>query len=279
MRPLTPPDALMSSIASSPALRIADPGSAYGPVKGPVIPTLMTPPPPEVLELPHAPMISTARVARLVARRRRLIIDNPQFVSDARASVYASASSAHRPLPECFSGRECAGGRPLLRSTGAQYQIDHRDCQARFDRCLDFGVRPADSSSRGGVHMATGSEEPRLRVIWTDPITGRKGYAVIDRMVNGLAGGGTRMRAGIKIEGIGLADVIGGYGVAEAAAAGAEHKGWDMKGMRAVVQGFGSMGGSSARYLARHGAKVVGVIDANGAITNPDGLDVEKLLT
>ena len=48
--------------------------------------------------------------------------------------------------------------------------------------------------------MATGSEEPRLRVIWTDPITGRKGYAVIDRMVNGLAGGGTRMRAGVTLE-------------------------------------------------------------------------------
>src|SRR6266581_4665522 len=104
MRPLMPPAALMSSIASSPALRIADPGSAYGPVKGPVIPTLMTPPPPEVLELPHAPMISTASVARLVARSRRLIIDNLQFVSDARASVLWSASSAHRPLPEFFRG-------------------------------------------------------------------------------------------------------------------------------------------------------------------------------
>jgi glutamate dehydrogenase (NAD(P)+) len=233
--------------------------------------------------------------------------------------------------------------------------------------------------------MVTGSEEPRLRVIWTDPVTGRKGYAVIDRMVNGLAGGGTRMRAGvtleeverlartmsykngafnlpgggakggvdidphdpeargmlsryvramtplyrsgwgtaedlgvtqellnevfaeqgvgmtvqamldrsgdaaaagrrvaqglaIKVEGIGLADVIGGYGVAEAAAAAADYKGWDLKGMRAVVQGFGSMGGSSARYLARHGVKVVGVIDVNGAITNPNGLDVERLL-
>src|SRR2546423_12522671 len=48
--------------------------------------------------------------------------------------------------------------------------------------------------------MATGSEEPRLRVIWTEPITGRKGYAVIDRMVNGLAGGGTRMRAGLTLK-------------------------------------------------------------------------------
>src|SRR3989475_11891003 len=46
-----------------------------------------------------------------------------------------------------------------------------------------------------------GSEsEPRLRVIWTDPVTGRKGYAVIDRMVNGLAGGGTRMRSGVTLD-------------------------------------------------------------------------------
>jgi glutamate dehydrogenase (NAD(P)+) len=227
--------------------------------------------------------------------------------------------------------------------------------------------------------------EPRLRVIWTDPVTGRKGYAVIDRMVNGLAGGGTRMRSGvtmeeverlartmsykngafnlpgggakggvdidphdpeargmlsryvramrplyrsgwgtaedlgvtqellsevfaeqgvgmtvqamldrsgdsqaagrrvgqglsIKVEGIGLADCIGGYGLAEAAAAAAEYKGWDISKLRAVVQGFGSMGGSSARYLARLGVKVVGVVDVNGAVTNPAGLDVERLL-
>jgi glutamate dehydrogenase (NAD(P)+) len=231
----------------------------------------------------------------------------------------------------------------------------------------------------------TSGPEPRLRVIWTDPVTGRKGYAVIDRMVNGLAGGGTRMRPGvsldeverlartmsykngafnlpgggakggldidphdpeargmlsryvramrplyrsgwgtaedlgvtqellsevfaeqgvgmtvqamldrsgdskaagrrvsqglaIQVEGIGLADCIGGYGVAQAAAACVDHKGWKMSDMRAVVQGFGSMGGSSARYLAKLGAKVVGVVDVNGAITNPEGLDVERLL-
>jgi len=228
--------------------------------------------------------------------------------------------------------------------------------------------------------------EPRLRVIWTDPVTGRKGYAVIDRLVNGLAGGGTRMREGVtlqeverlartmsykngafnlpgggakggvdidphdvaargmlsrfvgamrplyksgwgtaedlgvsqemlddvfaeqgvgmsvqamldragdgaaaaqqrvrdglstKVDGVGLADCIGGYGVAEASAAAARHKGWDLKGMTVVVQGFGSMGGSSARYLARKGARVVGVADVDGCITNPDGLDVEALL-
>jgi len=46
----------------------------------------------------------------------------------------------------------------------------------------------------------TSGPEPRLRVIWTDPVTGRKGYAVIDRMVNGLAGGGTRMRPGVSLD-------------------------------------------------------------------------------
>ena len=74
------------------------------------------------------------------------------------------------------------------------------------------------------------------------------------------------------------ADCIGGYGVAEAAAACAEYKGWTLSGMRAVIQGFGTMGGSSARYLARLGVKVVGVVDVNGAIFNPGGLDVERML-
>lgn len=45
-----------------------------------------------------------------------------------------------------------------------------------------------------------------------------------------------------------------------------------------MVQGFGSMGGSSARYLSRLGILVVGVVDAKGVIFNPDGLDVERLL-
>src|SRR5262249_52439151 len=81
-----------------------------------------------------------------------------------------------------------------------------------------------------------------------------------------------------NVDGVGLADCIGGYGVAEAAAAAARHKGWDLAGMRVVVQGFGAMGGSSARYLARKGARVVGVADVDGCITNPDGLDVAALL-
>src|SRR6266581_7100148 len=137
MRPLMPPAALMSSIASSPALRIADPGSAYGPVKGPVIPTLITPPP-EVLELPHAPMTNKASAARLVTRSRRLIIDNLPFDSAARAVRFVQAHARPTALFPIFFGARVRRRQATTPSTGAQYQIGHCDCQARFDRCLDF---------------------------------------------------------------------------------------------------------------------------------------------
>jgi glutamate dehydrogenase (NAD(P)+) len=81
-----------------------------------------------------------------------------------------------------------------------------------------------------------------------------------------------------EVEGIPLPDVIGGFGVAEAVGAAVEHLGWEPPETRAVVQGFGSMGGSSARYLDRQGVRVIGVADAQGVIFNPDGLDVERLL-
>ena len=42
--------------------------------------------------------------------------------------------------------------------------------------------------------------DPFLRVTWTDPVTGRQGYVVIDRLIDGIAGGGTRMRAGVTLE-------------------------------------------------------------------------------
>lgn len=229
------------------------------------------------------------------------------------------------------------------------------------------------------------SAEPYLRTVWTDPETGRRGYVVIDRLVRGIAGGGTRVRRGVTLEeverlartmtlkngalnvpsggakagldaditepgghqllvrfltavkpllqarwataedlgitqeeldeafreiglglsvyaglnvtgdraaamdrvvrglgvkvgGIALPDLIGGFGVAEAAVAALSKLGLDAQGARAVVQGFGSMGGGTARYLAQQGVKVVGVVDVHGCVVNPAGLDVESLL-
>ncbi|MCO8256585.1 Glu/Leu/Phe/Val dehydrogenase [Haladaptatus sp. AB618] len=44
-----------------------------------------------------------------------------------------------------------------------------------------------------------------------------------------------------------------------------------------AVQGFGSVGGSAARLLDEWGASVVAVSDVNGAVYEPDGLDVAAI--
>jgi glutamate dehydrogenase (NAD(P)+) len=227
--------------------------------------------------------------------------------------------------------------------------------------------------------------EPYLRLTWTDPVTERQGWIVIDRLVAGLAGGGTRLRRGCSLEeverlaramslkngtlaipvggakagvdvdphdpaayptlvrfigamrpifeaymatgedmgtsqdlltrafaeagldsplagalnhnpdrdaamsnlraalaladdGIPLVDCVGGLGVAEATEAALSHLGRPVQGARVAIQGFGSMGGSTARYLARKGACIVAVTDVKGCVANPGGLDVEALL-
>jgi glutamate dehydrogenase (NAD(P)+) len=89
-----------------------------------------------------------------------------------------------------------------------------------------------------------------------------------------------RLRAGyaIDVDGIPLGEVVGGYGVAEAALAALERTDAGPERARAVVQGFGSMGGATARYLARAGVRVVGIADRHGVVAADDGLDVEALL-
>ncbi|GAA1660336.1 Glu/Leu/Phe/Val dehydrogenase dimerization domain-containing protein [Fodinicola feengrottensis] len=80
---------------------------------------------------------------------------------------------------------------------------------------------------------------------------------------------------GVKVDGVPLDELVGGYGVAEATLAALPAKDGPV---RAVVQGFGSMGGATARYLAAAGVLVVGIADRHGVVANPAGLDVENLL-
>ncbi|MEU2620642.1 Glu/Leu/Phe/Val dehydrogenase dimerization domain-containing protein [Streptomyces sp. NPDC007157] len=232
---------------------------------------------------------------------------------------------------------------------------------------------------------------PEASLTWTDPVTGRQGFLVIDRLVRGLASGGLRMREGcrpeevrelaaamsvkealhydptgrylpmggakggidcdplsseargvlsrflafirpylennwatgddlgtttelidevlgelgvdgciapvvrtlddppaarkrfadafaVEVDGIGLAELVGGCGVAEAVLTVLDRDGVSRTSATAVVQGFGAMGGSTARFLHEAGIRVVGISDVHGTVANPRGLAVEDML-
>ncbi|MEU0965690.1 Glu/Leu/Phe/Val dehydrogenase dimerization domain-containing protein [Streptomyces sp. NPDC005917] len=82
----------------------------------------------------------------------------------------------------------------------------------------------------------------------------------------------------IEVDGIGLDELVGGCGVAESALTALDRAGVPYAGTRVAVQGLGTMGGATARFLTRAGLTVVAVADVKGTIANPAGLDVEALL-
>ncbi|MFH9002491.1 Glu/Leu/Phe/Val dehydrogenase dimerization domain-containing protein [Streptomyces afghaniensis] len=82
----------------------------------------------------------------------------------------------------------------------------------------------------------------------------------------------------VEVDGIGLDELAGGCGVAEAALTALDRAGVPHAGTRVALQGLGTMGGATARFLARAGLTVVAVADIKGTIANPAGLDVEALL-
>jgi len=54
--------------------------------------------------------------------------------------------------------------------------------------------------------------------------------------------------------------------------------GLDPADTRVVIQGFGNVGGMAARLMSRQGFKIVAIIEYDGAVCNPHGIDVEALM-
>jgi glutamate dehydrogenase (NAD(P)+) len=81
-----------------------------------------------------------------------------------------------------------------------------------------------------------------------------------------LSVGGTRAHAGGTSAGV----VVCARAVFEAL-------GMDLPGRRAVIQGFGKVGGPLAFLLNSAGMRIVGVSDVTGAVINEGGLDVSEL--
>ncbi|MCH3884601.1 Glu/Leu/Phe/Val dehydrogenase dimerization domain-containing protein [Tenacibaculum aquimarinum] len=74
-----------------------------------------------------------------------------------------------------------------------------------------------------------------------------------------------------------VADMLTGYGVAEAVKHYYNIYGGNIAGKRAIVQGFGNVGSAAAYYLTQLGAKVVGIIDRDGGLINEKGFTMQEM--
>jgi glutamate dehydrogenase (NAD(P)+) len=57
-----------------------------------------------------------------------------------------------------------------------------------------------------------------------------------------------------------------------------KHFGMKPSDARVVIQGFGNVGGMAAKLMAEAGFKIIAIVEVDGAVYNPAGLDIEKLL-
>ena len=69
-----------------------------------------------------------------------------------------------------------------------------------------------------------------------------------------------------------------GYGVVRAIRTASARLGHALAGSTVAIQGFGQVGVGCARFAFREGARVVALSTRDGAVYDPDGLDVEQLL-
>jgi glutamate dehydrogenase/leucine dehydrogenase len=74
-----------------------------------------------------------------------------------------------------------------------------------------------------------------------------------------------------------VADMITGYGVAEAVRHYYEIWGGEMHGKKAIIQGWGNVGAAAAYFLAQKGVRISGIIDRAGGLIDPNGLSPEMV--
>lgn len=74
-----------------------------------------------------------------------------------------------------------------------------------------------------------------------------------------------------------VADMITGFGVAEAVRHYYSLWGGDISGKRVIVQGWGNVAAAAAYFCAQAGAKIVGIIDRNVGLIHTDGLGFEEV--
>ncbi|OKL40719.1 Glu/Leu/Phe/Val dehydrogenase dimerization domain-containing protein [Pontibacter flavimaris] len=74
-----------------------------------------------------------------------------------------------------------------------------------------------------------------------------------------------------------VADMITGFGVAEAVRHYYDIWGGQFEGKRAIIQGWGNVGAAAGYYLASKGVKIVGIMDRAGGVINDTGYTFEEI--
>lgn len=74
-----------------------------------------------------------------------------------------------------------------------------------------------------------------------------------------------------------VADMITGYGVAESIRHYYQIWGGELRGKKAIIQGWGNVAAAAGYYLAQNGVKVVGIIDRVGGLINSEGFTAEEI--
>lgn len=152
---------------------------------------------------------------------------------------------------------------PLLKTyygTGGDMNVDQRTDVIPITQ--GYGVsHPQEGVFQG--HFQTSEQEKEIRIGQL-----RKGVSKIIEETKFLPNTQKQYTIG---------DMVTGFGVAEAVKHYYTIYNKDIIGKKAIVQGFGNVGGAAAFYLAQMGVRVVGIIDKNGGLIKEDGFGLEEI--
>jgi glutamate dehydrogenase/leucine dehydrogenase len=82
---------------------------------------------------------------------------------------------------------------------------------------------------------------------------------------------------GVAGRDVAVADMVTGYGVARSVMDYYERVGQPLADARVSLEGFGNVGAAAGLYLARAGARLVAISDAEKTLLDPDGLDAREV--
>lgn len=103
----------------------------------------------------------------------------------------------------------------------------------------------------------------------------KDGAIALDEMEDMKAAVGTPAElGGLPYDELGIT----GFGLVEAAECAAGMMGLELRKAVVSIQGFGAVGAFAAKFIKEKGAKVIAVSTLEGALHDPQGLDIDKLL-